>query len=64
MVPGHKHEDFYNFIITDWSNYDMHGELMVDMEFHEIPAVGGLQLPLIRKSYIKKKLCQELSPVD
>ena len=42
----------------------MHGELLVDAEFHEITDVGGLTLPLIRKTHMKKMLCQELSPID
>lgn len=32
-TEGHKHEDFSQFIIEDFSKYDMQGEVLMDAEF-------------------------------
>ena len=61
---GHKHADFSDFIMGDWGRYEFNGEMVFDAEFHDITESGGLRLPMFRKQHLKKKMCQELSPID
>ena len=66
-TPGHKHGDFSDFMVSDFMKYEMQGELVFDAQFSEIndtEKLGKIRLPVLRKSHMKKKQCQELSPID
>ena len=57
-VPGHKHEDFNDFMVSDFQKYELSGEFLYDGEFSQITETekhGHLNLPLIRKANLRKR---------